>query len=227
MIVNFYFGNNIHPGLTLKALLLMLILQTTSSVSANDSQNENNPYTWNNLRRYDIANIAAFSAISANGEYQLTWETVTENNVKQYDVEYSYNNKDFQRAGIVNAANRAFYTYNHTTSARPSMFYRLKIIDNDGSAVYSNVITVSNSLAKPDDIIAPTIIRDGVLNITLTNSYKNLQVFNSAGVEVFQENVGERTGNRIGFTLPELPAGAYFVKLIGKGMSITRRVMII
>ncbi|HMF69954.1 MAG TPA: T9SS type A sorting domain-containing protein [Flavitalea sp.] len=227
MKVNFYSGNDLHPGLMLKALLFMLVLHATSSVSANNSQNKGNPDTWNNLRKYAVAKISAFSAISANGEYQLTWETVTENNVKQYDVEYSYNNRDFQRAGIVNAANRTFYTYNHTTSARPSMFYRLKIIDNDGSSVYSNVITVSNSLAKPDDFIAPTIIRDGVLNITLTNSYKNLQVFNSAGVEVFQENVGERTGNRLGFTLPELPAGAYFVKLIGNGISITRKVMII
>lgn len=227
MKVNFYSGYNALVTLMLKALLCMLLINVNTSGLANESSTKFGPDAWNNLRSCVDAKISAFSAIPANGEYQLTWETVTEENVQRYDIEYSFNNKDFQRAGIVNAANKPTYTYSHTTAARPSIFYRLKIIDNDGSAVYSNVISVSNSLAKPDDVISPTIIRDGVLNITLGNSYKNLQVFNSAGVEVFRENVGERSGNRIGFTLPELPAGAYFVKLIGKGISVTKKVMII
>jgi hypothetical protein len=213
----------------LKALLFILSLYSTSVSLANSRADKNIVNTGNNLRShlYIDAKISSFTASPANGEYQLSWETVTEDNVKQYEVEYSYNNKDYQRAGIVNATNKALYTYTHTTNVKQTMFYRLKIIDNAGSAVYSHVITVTDSLAKTEDVISPTIIRDGVLNITLGNAYKNLQVFNSAGIEVFRENVGGRSGNRIGFTLPELPAGAYFVKLIGTGISVTKKVMII
>lgn len=180
----------------------------------------------NNLRADASAKLASFTGLAANGAYQLTWETIMEENVRQYEVEYSVNNKDFERAGIVSAANKNIYAYSHTANTRPAMYYRLKIVDIDGSSAYSNTISVSNPAARNADFVAPTIIRDGVLNITLHNGYKDLQVFNSAGIEVFREYVGGRSGNRIGFNLPNLPAGPYYVKLIGSGIAMTSRVMI-
>jgi hypothetical protein len=172
------------------------------------------------------AKISSFTGSASNGQYLLSWETVIEENVRQYDVEYSTNNKDFQRAGIVPAKNKNQYMFSHVIKASPAMFYRLKVVDNTGASVYTHAILVNNALARNADEISPSIIRDGMLNLTLANSYRNLQVFNSAGVEVFRENLGGRTGNRIGLSLPSLPAGAYFVKLIGTGVSLTKKVMI-
>ncbi len=179
----------------------------------------------NNLRAETSAKLASFTGSASNGAYQITWETIMEENVRQYEVEYSQDNRNFERAGIVSAADKNMYGFVHTVAAKPIMFYRLKIVDVSGSSVYSNTISV-HSGARNADFVAPTIIRDGVLNITLNNNYKNLQVFNSAGIEVFREYVGDRSGNRIGFNLPDLPAGPYYVKLIGSGISMTSRVMI-
>jgi hypothetical protein len=172
------------------------------------------------------AKLSSFTGNSENGEYRLTWETVVENDVKQYNVEYSINNIDFQGAGTVDATNRNVYTFNYTADAHTVIYYRLKVIDTRGGVSYTNPIVVRSTLAKPVDLVTPTIIRDGVLNITLANSYKNVQLFNNAGVEVFREYLGGRTGNRIGFNLPTLPAGPYFVKLTGTNSSVTQRVMI-
>jgi hypothetical protein len=172
------------------------------------------------------AKLASFSGVSGNGEYRLQWEPVIEDNVKQYDLEYSTNNRDFQSAAVVMAANKNVYSFTHVTALRPSMYYRLKVTDHNGASAYTNALAVTSSLAQPEDLVAPTIIRDGVLNVTLKNSYKDLQVLNSAGVEVFREYLGGRTGNRIGFTLPALPAGAYFVRFIGTGVSATQRVLV-
>ncbi|RYE27289.1 MAG: T9SS type A sorting domain-containing protein, partial [Sphingobacteriales bacterium] len=77
-----------------------------------------------------------------------------------------------------------------------------------------------------EDLVAPTIIRDNVLNVTIANNYRNLQVFNSAGDEVYRENVGERTGNRVSFVLPTLPTGPYYVRLVGTGTAVTKKFMI-
>ena len=172
------------------------------------------------------ARLSSFTGRSVNGEYEITWETVLENDIKQYEVEYSLNNKDFQGAGIVNASNKPVYTFKHTTDAQLIMYYRLKVIDTRGGVSYLNPIMVKSTLAKASELMSPTIIRDGVLNITIANAYKNVQLFNSAGIEVFREYLGGRTGNRIGFNLPSLPSGTYFVKLIGTNASITQRVMI-
>jgi hypothetical protein len=172
------------------------------------------------------AKLSSFTGRAANGQYLLQWEAVIENNVKQYDVEFSTNNRDYQSAGYVSANNNNNYSFAHVSDVRPAMYYRLKVIDNNGKFAYTNVLAITSALAQPEDLVAPTIIRDGVLNVTLSNSYKDLQVFNSAGVEVFREYLGGRTGNRIGFNLPALPAGAYFVKLLGSGTSVTQRVVI-
>ncbi|RYZ37885.1 MAG: hypothetical protein EOP49_31365, partial [Sphingobacteriales bacterium] len=146
--------------------------------------------TDNNGRSTEFAGakLASFTARADNGQYLLNWETVIEENVKQYEIEFSYNNKDYQRAGVVVAADKNTYAYNHVTAAKPIVYYRLKIVETNGSSAFSNAISVTSPLARPDDQVSPTIIRDGMLNITLTNSYKNLQVFNNAGVEVFRDN---------------------------------------
>ncbi|HTE26557.1 T9SS type A sorting domain-containing protein [Flavitalea sp.] len=195
-------------------------------VNLNNNRSINTVNAGNLLLSNTSAKISSFTGESDNGEYKLAWETVMENDVKQYDVEYSLNNKDFEGAGIVNASNRTVYTFNHRADARAIIYYRLKVTDLRGMVSYTNPIMVKSTMAKPADLVSPTIIRDGVLNITLANTYKNIQLFNSAGVEVFREYLGGRTGNRIGFNLPDLPAGPYFVKLIGTNASVTQRVMI-
>jgi hypothetical protein len=172
------------------------------------------------------AKLASFTGASTNGQYQLSWETVIEDNVKQYELEYSLNNRDYVQAGVVVASNKHSYSYNHVTDANPSRYYRLKVVDNNGAFAYTNGILIRSSLAGPADLVTPTIIRDGVLNVTLSNTYKNIQVFNSSGIEVFREYLGGRTGNRLGFSLPTLPAGPYFVKLVGNGIALTQRVVI-
>ncbi|MHA4845267.1 T9SS type A sorting domain-containing protein [Flavitalea antarctica] len=183
--------------------------------------------TGNLLLSNTPAKLSSFAGNSENGQYRLTWEVVMENEVAQYNVEYSTNDRDFQSAGTVKASNRAAYTFNHIADAQTNMYYRLKVIDTRGAASYTNSIIVRSGLAKPADLVTPTIIRDGVLNITLANAYKDVQLFNGEGVMVFREYIGGRTGNRIGFNLPDLPAGAYFVRLTGTNTIVTQKVMII
>ena len=194
--------------------------------SSNHIGSTNAVNSGNLLLSNSSARLSSFTGRSVNGEYNITWETVLESDVKQYEIEYSVNNKDFQGAGIIVASNKPAYTFKHNADAQIIMYYRLKVIDTRGGVSYTNPIMVKSTMAKAADLVTPTIIRDGVLNITIANAYKNVQLFNSAGIEVFREYLGGRTGNRIGFNLPSLPAGAYFVKLIGTNTSITQRVMI-
>ena len=107
--------------------------------------------------------IASFTGISVNGEYQLTWETVIENDVKQYTIEYSLNNQDFAVAAVVSAANRSTYTFNHIIDAAPTMYYRLRVTDRNGGNVYSNPIFINSTLGRAADQVTPSIIRDGFL----------------------------------------------------------------
>ena len=74
-------------------------------------------------------------------ENQLTWTVTGENNVSRYEAEYSINGRDFTSIGSVNARNAAemqTYSYKHNISTTKDSYYRIKIIDIDGSVKYSS-----------------------------------------------------------------------------------------
>ena len=188
--------------------------------------------THNDLGKYmlkadlpDLGRITDFNAVLNNGAYTISWGTVVETNIRQYDVEYSYDNKDFQRAGIVNASERSSYSFNHLTASRQNIFYRIKIVELNGGFTYSNTINLNQRSEKLEDFVMPTIVRDGVLSIVLNKQYRNLVMFNTGGNEVYIQAVGDRVG-RLTFTLPALPAGQYFIRLVASDTAITRKVML-
>ena len=211
-----------------KVLLPCLFFTSANSAPVSGFSNNKIPVIAGNniLNSPVLSRVTGFTGIIKNGEYEISWETVIEENIRQYDVEYSYNNVDFQRAGVVNANRSTSYKFSHVTSNKQYIYYRLRIVDISGKAEYSNTVTITNSLARGDDFTAPTIVRDGMLYIVLTNSYKDLMLVDSKGQTVYRENIGQRTG-RISLALPELPMGAYFIRLVGSGgNAVTKKVMI-
>ncbi|MET0242198.1 MAG: hypothetical protein ABW174_01965 [Flavitalea sp.] len=211
---------------TIMILISALAANAQGGPLTNAAVTRNNLSMTSNTDYNSTAKISGVSGIAENGNNAITWTTVMEDNTKQFEVEYSYDNKDYQRAGIVNADNKSEYIFNHVTAVKPSTFYRLKVLGTNGATFYTKPIEVKNGLAKSEDRVAPTVIRDNVLNMTITNNYRNLQVFNSVGDEVYRENLAERTGNRVSFTLPTLPSGPYYVRLVGTTKSVTKQFMI-
>jgi hypothetical protein len=213
--------------LIFKVLVPCLFFSAANAVSASHLENKDG-----NMGKYILnagtpsaARITDLNAILKDGEYEISWGTVYENNIRQYDIEYSYDNKNFQRAGVLSANDKSVYSFNHLTAPRQNMYYRVKIVEANGNFEYSKTITVTMPGEKAEDYVMPTIVRDGVLSIVLNKAYKNMTVFNAGGDQVFLQNIGERTG-RLTFTLPALPAGQYFIRLIAKDTAITRRVML-
>lgn len=219
---------NVYPqlGAIMRLIFKVLIPCMFFTVSASPSTtiNDLGKYLLNEERPM-LGRITGFNAVLNNGEYTVSWGTVIETNVRQYDIEYSYDNKDFQRAGIVSANDRSSYSYNHLTTPRQSIFYRIKIVELNGSFAYSNTINVNQRSEKIEDYVMPTIVRDGVLSIVLNKQYRNLVMFDTGGHEVFIQAVGERVG-RLTFTLPALPAGQYFIRLVASDTAVTRKVML-
>jgi len=85
------------------------------------------------------------SASSCNGV--ITWNTATEDNVDRFEIEYGKTLMTMTTVGTVTAKNSANgstykYVYNQGTGRG---FYRLKIIDKDGTVTYSKYISVDAS----------------------------------------------------------------------------------
>ena len=79
--------------------------------------------------------LTSFTAESRNGNVGLTWKSASEENLMQYEIEYSRDGRLYRNLGFIparNSINGDFYEFEHPVSYSDSAFYRLKIVDNRG-----------------------------------------------------------------------------------------------
>ena len=101
---------------------------------------------------------------------QVKWSTSNEINLSKFEIEVSKNAVDFDRAGTVkpSSSNAGNYQFN-TTQSSGKNYYRLKIIDKDGSFTYSKVITISTSCSDKVVKVFPNPVKlDQLLNVNIS-----------------------------------------------------------
>ena len=101
---------------------------------------------------------------------QVKWSTSNEINLSKFEIEVSKNAVDFDRAGTIkpSSSNAGNYQFN-TTQSSGKNYYRLKIIDKDGSFTYSKVITISTSCSDKVVKVFPNPVKlDQLLNVNIS-----------------------------------------------------------
>jgi len=77
-----------------------------------------------------------------NNDGLLKWQTTDEINTSSFNVEHSIDGQHFSAAGTVGAVNSAGvheYQFVHSNIGEGYHYYRLKMIDIDGSFTYSDI----------------------------------------------------------------------------------------
>ena len=172
--------------------------------------------------------LVAFNGTPNNEGVKLNWQTAMEENIRQFEVEYSVDGTSFIHLGNVPANNTATgsaYNFLHSIMYDGAIFYRLKIADIDGSFNYSGIVrVVLNDNVKT--MVTPSVISNGVININLFNQkYKSLQLISMNGTLVLKKDVTGQSGN-IKVPLSKVAAGIYMVRLIGNSKTISQKIFI-
>ena len=108
-------------------------------------------------------NLTEFNAQKNTDGVLLQWITATELNVAKFSVEKSKDGMSFSQMGVVEATNQTLAKYSFT-DLKPEEavnFYRLKMVDKDGSYEYSKIISINytdkaSSRINIDKVIATT-----------------------------------------------------------------------
>jgi hypothetical protein len=91
--------------------------------------------------------LSLFEGSSNNCSNILSWHTESEENVKQYDIEYSENGINFIKAGEVAALNNyqgSSYHFIHATAFKEKAYYRIKLVNKNGSHTQSQQLVIKN-----------------------------------------------------------------------------------
>ncbi len=91
--------------------------------------------------------MLGFQARQQGQDVKLTWSVTEETQVVRYDVERSTELKNFKMVGSVAARGAGVsgnldYSYKDAGALSTTIYYRLKMVDQNGSANYSNILRV-------------------------------------------------------------------------------------
>jgi hypothetical protein len=172
--------------------------------------------------------IANFKAESRNGNVGLTWKTESEQNLRQYEIEYSLDGRYYKNLGFIPARNNIngdFYEFENPISYADSAFYRLKIVDNNGRWLYTEpVLFQVNKITA--FFVYPSVITSHVINIFLNDPFYSLEVVSMNGEVMLKQNLSGKTGRFNIPISPNLSAGMYIVQLSNYDKKITQKVII-
>ena len=88
--------------------------------------------------------LQSFTVYAEGDHHQLEWSTITEINSAYFEIAYSTDGRNWQQRGRVEAQgfsqNRQQYKYRHQKMMPTTdHYYRLKLVDRDGSISYSRI----------------------------------------------------------------------------------------
>lgn len=159
-----------------------------------------------------------FKGAVNNGLANLNWYSSTEANFSNYEVEQSFDSKNWKSIAIVSSkGNNSLYS---TQSAiKQNTFYRLKLVDKDGSFVYSNIVLLKKSSKQSVELINNPVKDIVKLNInSATASNYMIDVYTVDGKKVCSKNY-THPGNgvtTISFDAPVL-SGLYYISIKEEG----------
>ena len=159
--------------------------------------------------------LVAFTATNAKEKIQLDWQTSNEINVSHFNIQRSVNGKDFDNIGQIKAANKTDNIYSYYdplgfSKNSSSYYYRLEIIDKDGSKTYSEIKQV-NILQK--ELFVKIFPNPAVNYINVTGkNIKQILISDITGKLLLQKDI-----NISGFSNTQLPTNGF-----GKGNFIIK-----
>ena len=139
----------------------------------------------------------------------LNWQTASEINTTHFNIQRSTNGKDFIAIGKVAAKGAGDYSYKDVSTDNlplSKLYYRLEIVDKDGSKYYSEIKELS--IGNGQLIISPNPAKDKV-TITGTN-IKQVRLLDNTGKIVVVKEVANKEA--INIPVSHLPKGLYMVQ---------------
>lgn len=128
--------------------------------------------------------LLVFEAVKQNKKVLLQWSTDNEVNTAKFTVERSNNGRDYLVLTDVAAVNRSGINNYNVTDAQPlagTNFYRLKLVNSDGTFLYSPVRRVSFEDGTDLVTVYPNPVRGSKIFVTSSANCTRAILYDAAG----------------------------------------------
>jgi len=167
--------------------------------------------------------LVRFQASKETNRVKLNWTSQLESQLNHYEVERSVSYANFSKLGTVvatgnNQSGQFNYVYNDPQLFSKAVYYRLKMVNNDGKSTYSNVVRVGAAAANEEIIIVSANAKGDKLESSIWAGYDakaTITVYDLQGKKVaqrpdFQLVTGE---NKVDISMLKLSSGYYTIRV--------------
>ena len=159
-------------------------------------------------------NLIDFAVTRRDNEAVLTWKTVNEQNVSHFEVERSDDGKVFNAVGQTKANNTLdvhTYTLTDKMPLGQIQYYRLKMVDYDGTITYSKILTLTKKGANSFKIY-PSVTKDILTVETTTSGASTINIVDVLGRIVSTKQLAASDNTMTTeLSVSNLPNGVYSV----------------
>jgi len=142
--------------------------------------------------------LLSFNALATDAGVSLSWKTANEVNVKEFEIERSFDGKIFSTLKKLPASNRESNSYsfmdNFNELGYLNQYYRLKMVDTDGVETLSYIVAVYVPKLSGNTSLSifPNPVKGGLLTVKHPSSATNahLQIFSVSGNIVYEARIG-------------------------------------
>ena len=156
--------------------------------------------------------LTSFKGSTAKGQNILDWKTASEKNAAHFDVQRSSDNTAWASIGQVKAVNNAYGADYQFVDAQPlsgTNYYRLQMVDANGSTGLSKIVAVTANGNKSLKVY-PNPAKD-VLTIVTDANTEGVSIFDINGRLAL--SVVDQSQN---VNIQNLASGVYFVRMMDK-----------
>lgn len=185
---------------------------------------------------YSNNSTLPLTLIDFNGAYisagvSLIWNTFNEQNALTTEIQYSTNGSGFTGIGIVKAKNtpgnnKYMFYHKDIPENASKLFYRLKLVNADGSFLLSNIIVLNTKSTGHGKVLLfpnPTKNNSSINVIAKSAQHITINIYNSIGLLVSTQNTLLLKGNNsvVLRNADRFLAGNYFISTFIDGLQLT------
>jgi hypothetical protein len=212
-----------------------------TGLAGDNDGSSNGDYVYSNTIMSVIIplTMGEFTGNLCNNAVQLQWQTYSESGFRHFEVERSTDGTNFNPVQTISGTGNSntVHTYSYTDTRLPAsgelLYYRLKIIDWNGSYEYSKVIRVKTSGFVTSIMnVYPTVIHRGEpVQVEMNSSSSqpvNIAVYGMNGEKIGQQ-VQMLAKGRNSFSIRNivpLSSGILLVRITTAGFAETRKILV-
>ncbi|TDE13613.1 PQQ-dependent sugar dehydrogenase [Dyadobacter psychrotolerans] len=173
--------------------------------------------------------LTSFKAVKTAEGARLNWQTSSEENFSNFEVQYSADQGKFQTVGTVassNQINGTTYQFSHSMPALGNAYYRLKMMDLDKTFEYSRIVSLQTDELAEGGFVRPSLVNSGSMNLLLEGSHQSFELVSTNGAVFHKEDISGKKGP-LNIPVNKITSGMYIVRLIGNENVQQQKILIL